>query len=111
MSVITLPPISPCAKITLGSLLLLIIFIKPFFIYKVFSTSGGSVVNKLLQYKTSLNFYVLQTVQYSKYFKQPNHKNDYYNCVENVFDGTLHGNIAVHQPKYHPNNQDDDNDC
>lgn len=54
-----------------------------------------------------LNFYILQTIQNSKNFQQPYHKDDYNNSIQNAFNCSLHRNEAVNQPKYYPNTNND----
>lgn len=61
----------------------------------------------LRQIKLQLDSYILYTIQNAKLFQQPNHKNNYNNRIKNIFNGALHGNVAVYQPKYNSNNQDD----
>ena len=54
---------------------------------------------------------VLQTVQNSKFFQQPNYQNDNNNGIKNAFNGALHGNEAIDQPKQNPDHKNDNNDC
>jgi hypothetical protein len=35
----------------------------------------------------------------SKDFDEPYNEHNYYNGVQNSLDGSLHGNIAIHQPQ------------
>lgn len=55
-----------------------------------------------------LNGHVLQTVQYSKYVEQPHHQDNDNNSIQNIFNGALHGNIAVYQPENDPDNDNND---
>ena len=56
----------------------------------------------------NLNCHVLQAFKYSKYVEQPYHKNDYNNCIQNIFNGALHRYVAVYQPEYDPGNNNND---
>ena len=58
-----------------------------------------------------LNSHILQTFHYSKYIEQPYYKNDYNNCIQNIFNGALHGNVTVNQPEYNTGNNNDDKNC
>jgi hypothetical protein len=67
----------------------------------------------LLLYKnsevgTNLNSHILQTFQNSKYVEQPNHKNDYNNRIQYIFNSALHGNVTVYQPEYNPGHNNND---
>ena len=63
-----------------------------------------------LQEISCLNIYMLQAAENTEYFKQPDHQNDHYNSIKNVFNGALHGNISIHQPeKNSGTNQNDNN--
>ena len=55
-----------------------------------------------------LNSHILQTFQNSKYIEQPYYKNDYHNCIKNIFNGALHGNVTVYQPEYNTGDNNDD---
>jgi len=67
----------------------------------VIDTKSGEVGNQL-------NGYILQTFHYSKYIKQPYYKNNYNNCIQYIFNGTLHGNVTIYQPEYNTGDNNDD---
>lgn len=69
----------------------------------------GLVILKLT--KAESYFQMLQTIKYSKYFQQPYHNNNYNNSIQQGFDGTLHWNVCVHEPKNNSGYNENDDDC
>jgi hypothetical protein len=52
---------------------------------------------------------LLQCTQHTKYLQQPNYNNDNNYCIKNVFDGMLHGNESINEPKNYSNSNEDEN--
>jgi len=50
---------------------------------------------------------VLQIIEYAKYIQQPDDYNDDNHGIQNSFNGTLHGNERVDEPKNDSNSNKD----
>jgi hypothetical protein len=57
-----------------------------------------------------LDFQVLQIIQHTKYLEQPDYNNDHNNGIKNEFNGSLHGNVVIHEPENNSGHYEDDDD-
>jgi hypothetical protein len=63
-----------------------------FFILFVFMSATN------LPFMTVLNGQIFQRIQKPEYLKKPNDNSNDGNCIQNIFDLSVHGDIRVYQP-------------
>ncbi|MCY7292054.1 MAG: hypothetical protein LH615_07715 [Ferruginibacter sp.] len=54
------------------------------------------------------DMHVRHSIKYPKRLQQPKDDYNYYYCIKNIFDGSLHGYVSVYKPKKNSNNNEYD---
>jgi hypothetical protein len=54
---------------------------------------------------------LFETAKYTENIQKPDYQDNHYYGVKYAFDGSLHGDVGVHQPEEYSDDKKDDNYC